>query len=445
MMEKFIFDKLWKYLVVKKAFEIIFVERIRCFGYFDVSMYIKGRLKKKEMYKILALQNSKYTVLYAGPYPKTDQEKKDSNLNEIDSLFKNQKNFETLENENSKTHDNNKIDLTYEEASAIVNWVYRWMKNIKERQDFTREFCDCYLKKEYKLDVKLKYTVVYDPTIITIHFCSSVFKIISVVSSLRKEEQQQMFYRGHSNMNYELRPSVMRTDELKKNESVLYNELLINCPEEFEDCYTHFEKLVKMQHYGLPTRLLDITKNILVAIFFACIDSYDNCGELVLISDKNDAIKYAQSDTISLLASLPLFSSDDQERFLKEANTYKDIKSFNENISRLISEVQLEKPAFKSEVKPEDILGSYIVYALKKNERIIRQDGAFIICGLNNEKNFLEKFRWNSRGKKVLILIQSKDKKKILKELENVSINQASLFPEIECVAEYLKNKYSKA
>ena len=116
-------------------------------------------------------------------------------------------------------------------------------------------------------------------------------------------------------------------------------------------------------------------------------------------------------------------------------------REFNKRVSRLIHEVRLEKPAFLSEVKKDDIISNFIVYALKNNDRIVKQDGAFILCGLPNGEKSLEEFRYRENGKKIVVLIDGK--KKFLEQLETFSINRAALFPEIECVAEYLKSKYT--
>ena len=234
----------------------------------------------------------------------------------------------------------------------------------------------------------------------------------------------------------------MRTPRLLQNESKIYHELIINCPNDFEKCHTHLEKLVKMQHYGLPTRLLDITRNPLVALYFACESNPESYGELVLISPENHEIKYPQSDTVSILASLPVFSYEKQQEFGQLASDPTISQSvFNKKVARLLHEVRLEKPAFQSEIKKDDLVSSFIVYALKNNDRIVKQDGAFILCGLPDGSKTLEEFRYKENGKKVVLLIEGK--KKFLEQLETFSITRAALFPEIECVAEYLKNKYT--
>ena len=145
--------------------------------------------------------------------------------------------------------------------------------------------------------------VFYNKEKVDIRFISSISALNETIIAFRSSGKQ-LFFRGHANSNYILLPSVMRTKDWRENERAMYNELLINCPEDFEKCLTHLEKLVKMQHYGLPTRLLDITRNPLVALYFACNGEYDSFGEIVLIAADIEDIKYPQSDTVSILASV---------------------------------------------------------------------------------------------------------------------------------------------
>lgn len=403
---------------------------MRADGYFDMSAYIFGRIKKENLYAILTAAKSKYAILYQGSYPQ-----KENAMELWIEKFRKQPQESFSEDVDSS--------LTYDESSAIVNWVYRTMKNSQEREEFTKELL-LRLKELHGIQKRICFSkgVVYNDAKVELHFLSSVSAVNTFLSQLKKKSGT-LFYRGHACANYSLRPSIMRSSHLQKNESQLYHDLLINCPDDFEKCHTHLEKLVKMQHYGLPTRLLDITRNPLVALYFACESHPETYGELILISAKDHEIKYPQSDTVSVLASLSVFPHQKHAEFRRLAKDSSITNAqFNQGISRLVHEVRLEKPAFQAEVRQGDILSSYIVYALKSNRRIVKQDGAFILCGLSAETDSLDGFRYREHGKKVVILLDKK--KRILDQLETFSINRASLFPEIECVAEYLKGKYSK-
>ena len=95
-------------------------------------------------------------------------------------------------------------------------------------------------------------------------FIQNIFELNKIaIDSNSPSVSSINFYRGQSNFEWEVEPKLYRENLLNK-ESVLIAEFLRIAPNHFENL-TYFDKLVKMRHYGLPTRLLHTTRNPLVA------------------------------------------------------------------------------------------------------------------------------------------------------------------------------------
>lgn len=114
------------------------------------------------------------------------------------------------------------------------------------------------------------------------------------------------FFRGHSRFSHRLVPSIYRDPGWIANEDVLFKELVLRCPNDFSGQESTFQSLVKMQHYSLPTRLLDITANPLVALYFACEQEGPprESGEVVVFRIPTAEIKYFDSDTVSVISNI---------------------------------------------------------------------------------------------------------------------------------------------
>ena len=116
---------------------------------------------------------------------------------------------------------------------------------------------------------------------------SSDVAYISQLQAANEGSNERFFFRGQSNKNWDVRPCLFRENNLTI-ESDIISEACARAPFEFGG-RSAFERLTKLQHYGLPTRMLDVTLNPLVALYFACAkcedkENYDkNYKELILL------------------------------------------------------------------------------------------------------------------------------------------------------------------
>ena len=248
---------------------------------------------------------------------------------------------------------------------------------------------------------------------------------------------RKLMYRGQSNTNFSVRPSVFRNYNLQK-EAQMVNELKRIAPHEFTTCSSQFECLIKMQHYGLPTRLLDVTFNPLVALYFACADekNVDQAGAVYAFADYVHSPDEPVIERNALLSTYSGSIASDLAKHINVSSSFltPDGTPNKEQLKRLFGE------KYHAVVPPLN------------NERIRRQQGGFLLFGLNidGQNNPFQKEPFD-----IQLATKMEDqivgmfgilpvfKKQILKDLDAIGINRAFLFPELEHQAAYIKQQYS--
>lgn len=273
---------------------------------------------------------------------------------------------------------------------------------------------------------------------------NSFVEYISIVSEIAKPYNgrlyigQKLLYRGHSDKKYQLLPSVARKKNIPTQVSLLdYERNLIEeakyrMPSVFRDELQPIDLLAILQHYGIPTRLLDVTSSPLVALYFACCSHKEYDGEVVIferIIEDNAIypINNAIADSYKLAAKGTSYLSTFYERMLCQSYSSEQITTLN------LSYDTSQKGAEWIKNCCDKIM---FVQAKRLAERQLLQQGEYILFPnsivTDNDclqfENMINPIDKNSDKIYGRIYISSSAKEEIIKELNTFGINKGTLF-----------------
>lgn len=271
-------------------------------------------------------------------------------------------------------------------------------------------------------------------------------------------EDVQLYFRGEP-QDYGASagtPGIARDGWLQGNrESTLFRECERRLAHEFAGCSTTFEKLSLMQHYGIRTRLLDVSLDSLQSLFFALYNDPksqvdDNCDSVVLVYEiHKDSVRNWHSDVVSVISNIAVYNYDNFDiRHLSSSTEEAARTAFNEDdsIKHLLHEIRAEKSYFGPWIKKDNMESIYCVHPLLDNPRIKSQQGAFLLFGIDGDKTHLATLESN-KGTEIRlakIRIPYSAKTRIREELNLLGKTVDTVYPDWNGVSDYFNRFYGK-
>jgi hypothetical protein len=237
----------------------------------------------------------------------------------------------------------------------------------------------------------------------------SISNLITFLKKQRKKFDEDIWFRGQSDIDWTLSPGILRLTKNTSESSLLTRfkqsaAMLIN-----KSTKDDFDWLFLMQHYGVPTRLLDWSESPLAALYFAVQDELNDSKDGALWLLKPTELNKIANISTSEKNFIPSFDDEELENY--------SVKTLSQN--------------------PRNKLAPIATIATRNSTRIQAQLGVFTIHHLDDKP--IEDFCTNSEVIKLKIPATSKSK--LREELSLLEVNKFTLFPELSSSGEILKNK----
>ena len=216
----------------------------------------------------------------------------------------------------------------------------------------------------------------------------------------------EIWYRGQNNSNYSLIPGLLRrkyaSNKINEKEIFETYKKLSQRLSFAQD--NEWDLLIDMQHYFIPTRLLDWSESLGIALFFAISNRQEENDMALFLLDPFELNKYSEKQGIPTVP--------DDNMGLSYVENYINKSPF--------------PPQYPIAIK-----------SLYTNNRILAQRGMFTIHGDNT--NDIEKLCPNAVNK---IIIKQEVVPEIMEFLEFANINEITVYPDFNGIADYIRRKF---
>ena len=273
-----------------------------------------------------------------------------------------------------------------------------------------------------------------------------------------------LYFRGESRYvsHWELRPAVMRKPKgnqkvLRPVEGEMLNDLMTRQPEAFSECDSALAEWVLAQHYKLPTRFLDITRNPLVALFNASDQNRCQDGRLHIFAVHRSQIKFFDSDAISVISNFAKLSRWEKNLLLGKIEANDKSDQFHRLSSvhgrelmsrvktRLYDFIRREKPYFQEKIDIRDLFSILVVEPQRMFERIRAQSGAFLVSGYYERFEHQEVLNCSQEipiYSHFVRRVPHKTKKSTLDDLSLLNVTRETLFPSVDESSDSVTEKF---
>lgn len=275
-----------------------------------------------------------------------------------------------------------------------------------------------------------------------------------------------IWFRGLADADWELTPGIFRqSSDIYIEETSMFHHFQLRVSEHRQTYKSTFDWLCLMQHYDLPTRLLDWTESVMVAMFFAVHDTkhHDREGKLCVLNSRrlNQLTTHHSRECQANICTPTAFDSIVRAQLAATRN----LNRFKGSMPRLLAKANRNRPEVRKIVKEieewesatRDWLSSPVaVFPNRLNGRMILQSSMFTIHGGKWQRTYesdtdlprprsLERIN-DSVGAEQQFLkvyrIPADCKPKIRKDLVTLGIHSGSLFPEVDKQASYIHEQW---